>query len=332
VQAVVKVDPANTGCPTSGANPKGCVMRYQASGPNAGYFVTDGSNGYPIIAADGVAHRITLNWATGSGRTSASGSFTNVQRSYSAGAASDPVDYINISELGPQANSLTIGSHNLSVTVGIVGSLQANSSDPAAPAVALKVGGSRTQAIDCEPGKNLRDELATGCSPTFAINHGTACQAYTYYQSLPQTAPWDCTITQTGGAVGQEYQGMLDRTQGGSTSCVNPINWRDADGDGKVNGDDFKLLYTNFGKYGTLAQGDFTGDERVDFKDFQILEQAYLSASAYPYNPFGATGAVLSEFAEAAALDSLFASLAPEPGVGLMAVGVLWGVMGRRRK
>jgi hypothetical protein len=27
---------------------------------------------------------------------------------------------------------------------------------------------------------------------------------------------------------------MLDRTQGGSTSCVNPINWRDADGDGKV--------------------------------------------------------------------------------------------------
>jgi hypothetical protein len=234
VSAVVKVDPGNTGCPNSGSNPKGCIMAYQTSGPNAGYWVTTGSNGYPIMNADGLSHPIQLNWGTGTGGGSRNGSFTNVQRSYSAGAASDPVDYINVSELGPQANSLTIGSHNLSVTVGIVGSLQANSSDPAAPAVGLKVVGSRTQAIDCEPGKNLADELATGCSPTFAINHGTACHAYTYYQSLPQSAPWDCTITQTGGAVGQEYQGMLDRTQGGSTSCVNPINWRDADGDGKV--------------------------------------------------------------------------------------------------
>jgi hypothetical protein len=233
VRAVVKVDSNSTGCPNSGGSPKGCVMRYQASGPNAGYFVTDGSDGFPIIDADG-AHPITINWGTGNGSTSANGSFANVQRSYDSGPASDPVQYINVSELGPQANSLTIGSHNLSVTVGVVGSLQANSSDPAAPAVALKVVGSRTQAIDCEPGKNMRDELATGCSPTFAINHGTACQAYSYYGSLPQTAPWDCTITQTGGAVGQVDSGMLARTQGGSTSCVNPINWKDVDGDGKV--------------------------------------------------------------------------------------------------
>jgi len=235
VQAVVKVDPSNTGCPTSGPNPKGCVMRYQTSGPNAGYFVTNGSNGYPIMAADGLAHPIQLNWGTGSGSSSRSGSFTNVQRSYSSGAGSDPVQYISVSELGPQANSLTIASHTLSVTIGVLGSLQANSTDPAAPPVALKVLGSQTQAIDCDPSKpNLRTELAQGCSPTYAINHGTACQSYSYYGSLPQTAPWDCTITQTGGAVGQVYQGMLDRTQGGSNSCVNPIRWRDANGDGLV--------------------------------------------------------------------------------------------------
>jgi hypothetical protein len=235
VQAVVKVDQSSTGCPTSGQNPKGCVMRYQTSGPNAGYFVTDGSNGYPIMAADGLAHPIQLNWGTGSGSSSRSGSFTNVQRSYSSGAGSDPVQYISVSELGPQANSLTIASHTLSVTIGVLGSLQANSTDPAAPPVALKVLGSQTQAIDCDPSKsNLRTELAQGCSPTYAVNHGTACQSYSYYGSLPQTAPWDCTITQTGGAVGQVYQGMLDRTQGGSNSCINPIRWRDANGDGLV--------------------------------------------------------------------------------------------------
>ena len=237
VRAVVKVDPTGTGCPPAGANPKGCVMRYVNNplSPNFGYWVTDGSNGYPIIAADGLSHPITLNWGTGQGGGSASGSFTNVQRAYSAGAGSDPVQYINVSEIGPQANSMTIGSHTLSVTIGVVSSLQQNSTDPAAPAVALKVLGSQTQAIDCDPNKaNLRDELAGGCAPEYSVNHGTPCQSYNYYTQLPQTAPWNCTITQTGGAVGQVYQGMLDRTQGGSNSCINPINWADANGDGLV--------------------------------------------------------------------------------------------------
>ena len=235
VRAVVKVDPANTGCPTSGANPKGCVMHYVTSGPNAGYFVTDGSNGYPIMAADGLPHAITLNWGTGTGGSSANGSFTNVQRSYSAGDGSAPVEYISVSEIGPGANSLTLGSHTLGVTIGVVTSLQQNSTNPAAPAVALKVLGSQTQAIDCDPAKsNLRDELAGGCTPLYSINKGTACKSSSYYKTLPQTAPWDCTLTQTGGAVGQVYQGMLDRTQGGTNTCINPINWRDVNGDGLV--------------------------------------------------------------------------------------------------
>jgi hypothetical protein len=236
VTAVLKVDPSATGCPNSGPNPKGCQMTYQTTGPNAGYFVTNGSNGYPTIAADGVAHPITLNWGTGTGGGSRNGSFTNVQRSYAAGPGSDPIEYINVSELGPQANSLTIASHTLSVTIGAVSSVQQNQSSPTAPPVSLKVTGSGSlgHAIDCDPTKNLQDELATGCAPTYAINHGTACQSYTYYGSLPQTAPWTCTITQTGGAVGQVSQGMLDRTQGGTNTCINSIHWGDVNGDGKV--------------------------------------------------------------------------------------------------
>ena len=236
VQAVVKVDNANTGCPNAGQNPKGCVMRYQTAGPNAGYFVTDGSNGYPVMAADGLPHPITINWGTGSGRTGTNDSFANVQRSYSAGAGSDPVQYITVTELAPGANSLTIGAHTLHVTIGVVQSLQQNQTDPAAPAVALKVLGSRTQAIDCDPaaGTNMTYELGNGCRPTYKINSGVPCNTYQYYSTLPQTAPWECTRTQTGGAVGQVYQGMLDRTQGGVNSCSNPINWLDADGDGLV--------------------------------------------------------------------------------------------------
>ena len=106
----------------------------------------------------------------------------------------------------------------------------------------------------------------------------------------------------------------------------------DANNDRLVNSTDFNILWANFGKLGSKSQGDFNADGRIDFKDFQILEQAYLSSSVYPYNPFGATGAVPSEFLEGAALDDLFASLVPEPSVGLVAAGVLWGIMGRRRK
>lgn len=231
VNAVVKVD--GYSCPNSGPNPKGCPMTYNTSSANAGYWTTNGP-AYPQMPADGLAHAINLNWGTNSGRN-VTGTLSAVQRSYSAGAGSDPVEYVTVSEIGPGANSLTLGSHTLSVTIGVKQSLQQNSTDPNAPAVALKVLGSQTQAIDCDPGAgtNLRYELGNGCTPTYTINKGTPCQPYQYYV-FPQTSSWNCTRTQTGGAVGQVHDGMLDRTQGGVNSCVNPINWKDVNGDGKV--------------------------------------------------------------------------------------------------
>jgi hypothetical protein len=234
VNALLKVD--GYGCPSSGQSPKGCNMIYNAAGPNAGYFTTSATGGYPVMPADGVAHSIDLNWGTGSGSNRISGTFTGVQRSYSAGAGSDPVEYVSVSEIGPGANSLTLGSHTLTVTIGILSSLQQNSTDPAAPATALKVDGSQDQAIDCDPsaGTNLQYELANGCTPTYTVNTGAACQSYQYYSTLPQTANWACTRTQTGGSVGQVYQGMLQRIHGGVNSCVNPINWKDVNGDGLV--------------------------------------------------------------------------------------------------
>jgi hypothetical protein len=236
--AQVKV--AGWGCPNSGPNPKGCKMVYNTAGANAGFWTTDGSNGYPLMPQDGLGHPIDLNWGTGTGGSSQSGTLTSVQRSFSADAdTSGPVQYIRADDTAPFANSLSFGAHSLSVTIGVKESLQANQTSPTAPAVALKVvGGSSTQAIDCDPSKsNLRDELATGCSPQYTINRGTACNAASFYR-FPQSAPWDCTLTQTGGAVGQVYDGMLCRTQGvcysGSITCKNPIHWVDSNGDGKV--------------------------------------------------------------------------------------------------
>jgi Flp pilus assembly protein TadG len=229
IRAQLKVD--GWGCPNSGQAPKGCVMTYNTSGANAGYWTTNGPN-YPLMPADGVAHTIDLNWGTNVTR-SVTGTFTGVQRSFAAGSAtSGPVDYITVSETGPGANSLLFGSHDLSVTIGVKEALQRNSQDPNEPAVALKVvGGSQNQTIDCEDGKNLRDELATGCSWHYAINKGTPCPDYNDFNAA---GTWDCVRTQTGGQNGQAYQGMLARTQGGSTSCVNPNNWVDSNGDGKV--------------------------------------------------------------------------------------------------
>jgi hypothetical protein len=230
IAAKLRVDRAGTGCPQAGT-PKGCNMVYHSdpADPSFGYWTTDGSNGYPFIAADGIAHRIDLNWQTSTG----SGMLLGVQRSYSAGAGSDPVRYISVSEIGPGANSLSLGSHDLSVTIGVKSSLQANSTDPNALPVALKVvGGSQNQAIDCEEGKNLQQELATGCTPQYTINKGTPCPSYNTFLSQPE--PWNCVRTQTGGQNGQVYQGMIDRIQDGSTSCVNPNHWADVNGDGMV--------------------------------------------------------------------------------------------------
>jgi Putative Flp pilus-assembly TadE/G-like len=228
------------GCPNSGANPKGCVMTYNTTGANAGYFTTNGPN-YPTMPADGQAHAIDLNWGTGTGSSSQSGTLVSTQRSLSADVdTSGPVQFVRVdNESGNFGNSVAYGVHTFNTTIGVIPSLQANASSPTAPPVALKVTskGSNGQAIDCDPSKaNLRDELSTGCTPQYTINKGTPCQAASFY-NFPQAAPWDCTVTQTGGSVGQVDDGMLCRTQGKCYSprqCTSPIHWKDSNGDGKI--------------------------------------------------------------------------------------------------
>ena len=72
------------------------------------------------------------------------------------------------------------------------------------PLVALRVAAaartSRSTAIPNLP--NLKDELAQGCAPHYAINTGTPCPATApTLWATPQ--PWTCVAVQTGGAVNQ---------------------------------------------------------------------------------------------------------------------------------
>jgi hypothetical protein len=108
----------------------------------------------------------------------------------------------------------------------------------------------------------------------------------------------------------------------------------DANNDRIVDSKDFDALWANFGKTGAKAQGDFTGDGKVDFKDFQLLEQAFLSSSPYPYNPFGPTSPLPGDplHSPGVEVEALFASLVPEPSGALIAAGTIWGMGLRRRR
>jgi putative Flp pilus-assembly TadE/G-like protein len=228
------------GC--AGGNPKGCPLTFD---PATGYWSTTNAGDYPTIppAASskltGGAAPIDLNWKT----ATSNGTFTSVQRAFPADLdTSGPVEFMRVdNEAGPYGNSVGFGSHTFNVTIGVKGSLQANADSPTAPVVALKVTskGSNGQAIDCDPGAgtNLRYELSYGCTPHYAINKGELCKSASYYV-FPQSEDWKCTVTQTGGSVGQVDDGMLCRTQG---NCYSPAtcnghynHWVDSNGDGKI--------------------------------------------------------------------------------------------------
>jgi len=157
-----------------------------------------------------------------------SGTLGYVQRSFEASLDdSGPLQQVQVFESGVNsfgANSFQQGTtHMLGVSIATLGDLlvQSQATDPI---INLRVTGSQNQSIDCDPNiPNLRDEIANGCGPAYAINSTLACPGYNELWGTPE--PWKCVKTQTGGAVGQVEQGMKDRILGGSNSCTAPVNW-----------------------------------------------------------------------------------------------------------
>ncbi len=162
-----------------------------------------------------------------SGGNKCKGTFGTVQRAFAAAdSRSGPVKLAQISEGGAYwANSFEIGtSHELVVKIGVAGGMR-NAAGVDDPLVQLRVTGSQNQSVDCDPAlKNLRDEIAAGCAPNYAVNNGSACPA-TATALWAGAQPWNCVAIQTGGAVGQVEQGMRDRILGGASTCTSPNNW-----------------------------------------------------------------------------------------------------------
>ena len=116
---------------------------------------------------------------------------------------------------------------NFVISVGLGGSLAlAAPNDP--PTVLRVTGGSQTQAIDCDPAvSTLKDEIATGCGPSYARNTGQACPDHTSSATQATGATWFCVWTKTGQSPNQVSAGMNQRLLGNEkpAACTAPNHW-----------------------------------------------------------------------------------------------------------
>ena len=224
------------------------------------YPLTRGRGGSGVVtwtAAGGIPvsgpgpHPITLGWSwqqttgtwngircrrRGGNRCTANGTFGTttapIQRAFEAGVDnSGPIELAQVFESGTSisgADSFQRGTtHRLGVTVATKGNLSLALPTDAATKLRVSVsrgGGSPSQSISCDPNRpGLRDEIANGCTPLYAINPGTSCPGYSQLWDSPQ--PWNCVKTVTGGDGSQVAQGLKDRVLGGSNSCTAPNAW-----------------------------------------------------------------------------------------------------------
>lgn len=246
---IEKVAPTLTA--VAGGN-KYALKRTGCTGTSTSTWETTGS---PIVVTPGAGPiPVTLEWAETKGKEAGNeckstggnkctGSFGVVQRTFAAsdarsgpirlaqiweGASSGADSFERCSEVQPSC------THELVVRIGVKQNLQENATSVEQPPVALRVfheavnNPSQNQALDCDPAiPNLREEIARGCEPKYAINEGTACPSSSALWASPE--PWECVAIQTGGAVNQIFQGMNKRILGSEEpkagECTNPNEW-----------------------------------------------------------------------------------------------------------
>jgi hypothetical protein len=237
------------------------------------------ASGLPII--DAGPHDVSLDWTweqtvgTWTGKTctdrhnnpcKAAGSFGVVQRAFVATPErTGTLERLELSSgaYTSGANSFAYGSASIGVTIAVAGNLavQSAASDPV---VKLRVVGSQNQSVDCDPDKpSLRDEIATGCEPSYTINPSLACPAYNELWSLPE--PWPCAKTQTGGSVGQVSQGLEERILGGSSTCTAPNNWPN------FSPDDPRIIPLIITPFGSFSGSGNDIVPVIDFATFYIV-------------------------------------------------------------
>lgn len=245
-------------------------------GGSSGLVTWTANGGVPLIGPG--PHDVGLEWSwkqttgtwegndcTKPNRCKAEGSLGKVQRGFVAtDDRSGPVQMLQISQGASSsgANSFGYGTVSLGVTLGVTGTLKVQSL-ATDPVVKLRVTGSQSQTLDCDPAlNNIKEEIEFGCGPSYKINPSLVCPSYNALWGTAQ--PWPCVKVQTGGAVSQPSDGLEARILGGAKTCTAPNNWPNyPTGDPRV----VPLIITPFGSF--TGTGNTTVPV-IDFAAFYI--------------------------------------------------------------
>jgi hypothetical protein len=240
----------------------------------------------PIAAAAGPV-TVNLRWekhkgtsagltCTNGNNTPCKGDFPAVQRIFAgSNARSGPVQGMRVFDVADpalDANSLescATCTHDLVVALSLTPSLKtaASTSDP--PVVLRLTGsGSLTQALDCDPTKSrLEDEIATGCTPSYTKNAGTACPDHNVLWNTAQ--PWPCVKRDTGAPPNKIASGLNLRILGDekAKTCTSPNNWASYP---NVSPSDPRIVQVFLSTFGSFA-GSGNGTEPVTgFASFYV--------------------------------------------------------------
>ncbi len=290
------------GCPN-----KGCPMSWMSTSGTTSTWIATGAFLDPAIGRS----TFSVDWKTespaGSGH---SGTFTGVAHPYVATDASGPVLYLKLGTSDPgiaDPNSRNQGTRSVSVTVGLNKPLQIR--DPLAPSLLLRYAsptGSLNQALDCDRGVTLKDEIAKGCQTTYGLNYDNwdnntatpktwadiTCSSYGS-GDLPPVAPTSpapiCVAAKTGDVISFR-QGLKARFE--TPSCA-PNNWpKDTGPPGHDVVDDAAIRaffttydFANDSRYVTLVITDITAFEGSGSTNVPVKYFAGFYATGWDVGP-----------------------------------------------
>lgn len=206
--------------------------------------------------------------------------FPSVQRSYTAGSTSGPIQAAFLSEGGaPDADSFrvcetgfTACKHNLVVTIDIAGSLQdAQSTSDPIYTMRFDNTGSQNQSVSCTTTKGTGtywETLAFGCAGPYGINPTLTCP--------DSNTPIDCVPPATGNKQNQVAEGMNQRVLGSTkpTACTSPNHWKEftfTNGVPNVSPTDPRVVTVFVTPYGSFGgSGGSTSFPIADFATFYV--------------------------------------------------------------
>jgi Prealbumin-like fold domain/Putative Flp pilus-assembly TadE/G-like len=245
------------------------------------------------------------------------GTFDDVAMTYARDLNAGPVQYLRITDGAGTGYFFTGGTHQLSISAGVDGALEASRiSDP--PVFLRKASGatgSTTQILDCDFQRSPAEEIDTGCFTPYRINAASSCQPpspYNLPSSLPPptTSPNpvpDCVAQKPTSAQNSINTGLALRYE---TPCTNN-NWPKTNTDPIPADTDPRwvtLIVTSFDAF--IAQGNQDGNIPV------------LRFARFYVTGWGPGGAGPHRLLGCPALPPAYRNETPPPG---SAYGDIWG-------